>query len=111
MSTKESSPFSIVSVTEEFLSTQIFSSTDCRLHGPPSSRWLDKGLSVSIVKEYHSALNQVVIHKGMDLSTSRDISRLIKSFVKSCSPQKVRPLEWDISFVLHTIMKLLTNPQ
>ena len=40
----------------------------------------DKGLSVSAVKGYRSALNSVFALKGMDLADSRPVSMLIRSF-------------------------------
>ena len=43
----------------------------------------DKGLSVSAVKGYCTALNSVFALKGMDLADSRPISMLIRSFSKS----------------------------
>ena len=33
----------------------------------------------------------------MDLSSSKEISTLIKSFVKSCPPWEVKPPEWEVS--------------
>ena len=51
----------------------------------------DKGLSVSAVKGYRSALNLVFALKGMDLAASREISMLITSFSKSARPEELRP--------------------
>ena len=52
----------------------------------------DKGLSVSAVKGYRSALNSVFALKGMDLADSREISMLLRSFSKSARPEELRPL-------------------
>ena len=51
----------------------------------------DKGLSVSAVKGYRSALNSVFALKGMDLAEFRPISMLIRSFPKSVRPEELRP--------------------
>ena len=50
----------------------------------------DKGLSVSVVKGFRSALNSVFALKGMDLGDS-PISMLIRSFLKSVRPEELRP--------------------
>ena len=42
----------------------------------------DKGLPVSAVKGYQSALNSVFAPKGMDLANSREISMLLSNFSK-----------------------------
>ena len=64
---------------------------------------LDEGLSVSAIQGYRSSLNQVLALKGRDLSTSREISMLIRRFKKSCPPREVRPPEWDLSLVLRSL--------
>ena len=46
----------------------------------------DKGLSVSTVKGYCSALNSVLALKGRDLATSREITTLLRSFSRSVNP-------------------------
>ena len=48
----------------------------------------NKGLSVSAVKGYRSALNSVFALKGMDLADSHPISMLIRSFSKSVRPEE-----------------------
>ena len=53
---------------------------------------LDKGLSVSAVKGYRSALNSVFALKGMDLADSRPISMLIRSFFNLSGPRSCVPL-------------------
>ena len=51
----------------------------------------DKGLSVSAVKGYSSALNSVLALKGQDLSASREITMLLRSFARSVNPVELRP--------------------
>ena len=46
----------------------------------------DKGLSVSAVKGYCSALNSVLALKGLDLAASREITTLLRSFARSVTP-------------------------
>ena len=60
----------------------------------------DKGLSVSAVKGYRSALNSVFVLKGMDLVDSREIFMLHRSFSKSAKPEELRPPAWDVALVL-----------
>ena len=57
----------------------------------------DKGLSVSAVKGYQSALNSFFALKGMDLTDSRPISMLIRSFSKSVRLEELRPPAWDVT--------------
>ena len=64
---------------------------------------LDKGLFVSAVKGYHSALNSVFALKGMDLADSCPISMLIRSFTKSVRPEELRPPAWDVTLVLQSL--------
>ena len=51
----------------------------------------DKGLSVSAVKGYSSALNSVLALKGRDLASSREITMLLRSFSRSMDPVELRP--------------------
>ena len=46
----------------------------------------DKGLSVSAVKGYSSALNLVLALKGRDLASSREITMPLRSFSRSVDP-------------------------
>ena len=50
----------------------------------------DKGLSVSAVKGYSSALNSVLALKGRDLASSREITMLLRSFSRSVDPVELR---------------------
>ena len=63
----------------------------------------DKGLSVSAVKGYCSALNSVLALKGRDLATSREITTLLRSFSRSVNPVELRPPAWDVSLVLQSL--------
>ena len=46
----------------------------------------DKGLSISAVKGYCSALNSVLALKGRDLAASYEITSLLRSFARSVNP-------------------------
>ena len=63
----------------------------------------DKGLSVSAVKGYCSALNSVLALKGRDLASSREITTLLRSFARSVNPVELRPPAWDVSLVLQSL--------
>ena len=63
----------------------------------------DKGLSVSAVKGYCSALNSMLALKGLDLAASREITTLLRSFARSVNPVELRPPAWDISLVLQSL--------
>ena len=63
----------------------------------------DKGLSVSAVKGYCSALNSVFPLKGRDLAASREITTLLRSFARSVNPVELRPPAWDVSLVLQSL--------
>ena len=63
----------------------------------------DKGLSVSAVKGYSSALNSVLALKGRDLASSLEITMLLRSFARSVNPVELRPPAWDVSLVLQSL--------
>ena len=63
----------------------------------------DKGLSVSAVKGYCSALNSVLALKGRGLAASREITTLLRSFSRSVNPVELRPLAWDVFLVLQSL--------
>ena len=63
----------------------------------------DKGLSVSAVKGYCSALNSALALKGRDLAASREIATLLRSFSRSVNPVELRPPAWDVSLVLQSL--------
>ena len=70
----------------------------------------DKGLSVSAVKGYRSALNSVFALKGIDLADSRPISMLITSFSKSVRPGELCPPAWDVTLVLQSLTRAPYEP-
>ena len=70
----------------------------------------DKGLSVSAVKGYRSALYSVSALKGMDLADSGPISMLIRSFSKSVRPEELRPPAWDVTLVLQSLTRAPYEP-
>ena len=63
----------------------------------------DKGLPVSAVKGYCSALNSVLALKGRDLAASREITKVLRSFSRSVNPVKLRPPAWDVSLILQSL--------
>ena len=63
----------------------------------------DKGLSVSAVKGYCSALNSVLALKGRDLASSREITTVLRGFSRSVNPVELRPPAWDVSLVLQSL--------
>ena len=63
----------------------------------------DKGLSISAVKGYSSALNSVLALKGRGLASSREITMLLRSFSSSVNPVELRPPEWDVALVLENL--------
>ena len=63
----------------------------------------DKGLSVSAVKGYSSALNSVLALKGRNLASSREITMLLRSFSRSVDPVELRPPAWDVALVLQSL--------
>ena len=63
----------------------------------------DKGLSVSAIKGYSSALNSGLALKGRDLASSREITMLLRSFSRSVDPVELRPPAWDVALVLQSL--------
>ena len=63
----------------------------------------DKGLSVSAIKGYRATLNSVLSLKGLDLSTSRELSKLFRSFSRSVPHGELRPPAWDVALVLQSL--------
>ena len=70
----------------------------------------DKGLSVSAVKGYSSALNSILALKGRDLASSREITMLLCSFSRSVDPVELRPPAWDVALVLQSLTGALYEP-
>ena len=63
----------------------------------------DKGLSVTAVKGYSSALDSILALKGRDLASSREITMLLHGFSRSVDPVELRPPAWDVSLVLQSL--------
>ena len=63
----------------------------------------DKGLSISAVKGYSSALNSVFALKGRDVASSQEITMLLSSFSRSLDPVELRPPAWDVALVLQSL--------
>ena len=63
----------------------------------------DKGLSVSAVKGYSSALNSVPALKGWDLVSFREITMLLRSFSRYMDPDELRPPAWNVALVLQSL--------
>ena len=70
----------------------------------------EKGLSVSAVKGYRSALNSVFALRGMDLADSPEISMLMRAFAKSARPSELRPPAWDVTLVLQSLTQAPYEP-
>ena len=70
----------------------------------------DKGLSVSAVKGYSSALNYLLALKGQDLVSPREITMLLRSFLRSVDPVELRPPAWDVSLVLQSLTRAPYEP-
>ena len=70
----------------------------------------DKGLSISAVKGYRSALNSVFALEGMNLADSCPISMLIRSFSKSVRPEELHPPAWDVTLVLQSLTQAPYKP-
>ena len=63
----------------------------------------DKGFSLSALKGYRSAINSVLTLNGTDLSDSRELYILFRSFAKSCPTTGLRPPAWDVALVLSSL--------
>ena len=63
----------------------------------------DKNFSLSAVKGYRATINSVFALKGIDLANSKELSMLFRSLAKSCFPQDLRPLAWDVALVLQSL--------
>ena len=49
------------------------------------------------------ALNHVFSLTGMELASNTVVSRILRSFEKSCPPREVRPPDWNLSLVLRCL--------
>ena len=71
---------------------------------------IDENLSLSSLKGYRAAINQVLRHKGIDLAASVEISALTRHFKISCPPVEVKPPQWDLNLVLRSLTKAPYEP-
>ncbi|XP_068243498.1 uncharacterized protein [Palaemon carinicauda] len=62
-------------------------------------------LSVSAVKGYRSALSLAFRLKGMDISSSLELSLLIRSYEFTCPQSEVRPPPWNVVRVLRSLKR------
>ena len=62
-------------------------------------------LSVPVVKRYKAALNHVFSLIRLDLAASSVVSRMFRHFERSCSPQEIRPLDWNLSLILRCLSR------
>ena len=63
----------------------------------------DKGFSLSALKGYRAAINSVLALKGTDLSDSRELAMLFRSFTKSCPTTDLLPPAWPVALVLNSL--------
>ena len=57
-------------------------------------------MSVPAVKGYRASVNHVFSLTGMNLAASSMVSRMFRSFERSCPPREMQPLDWNLSLVL-----------
>ena len=65
----------------------------------------DKNLSCTAIKGYRSALAQVFIHRGLDISSSPEISMLFRNFEQSIPPRTISQPKWDLNIVLQSLTR------
>ena len=70
----------------------------------------NKGLSVSSVKGYSSAINSVLALKGRDLALPREITMLLRSSSRLVDPVELCPSAWDVALVLQSLTGALYEP-
>lgn len=63
----------------------------------------EKLLSVSAIKGYRSAFDQVLKFKEVNLTSMWEISMLLRSFKQYCPPRELGPLEWDVTLILRSL--------
>ena len=68
------------------------------------------GLSVTSVKGYRVALNNIFSFTGMDLAASSVVSRMFRHFERSCPPRKIRPPDWNLLHVFHCLSRPSFEP-
>ena len=70
----------------------------------------NKNLSCTAIKGYRSALAQVFIHRGIDISSSPEISLLFRNFEQSIPPKSIPQPKWDLNIVLQSLIKAPFEP-
>ena len=70
----------------------------------------NKKLSCSAIKGYRSALSQVFIHRGIDISSSPEISMLFRNFEQSIPPRTIPQPKWDLNIVLQSLIRAPFEP-
>ena len=70
----------------------------------------DKSLSVSAIKGFRSALSQIFRLRGLDLSTSPEITALLKNFALEIPSRPLRLPQWDLSLVLMSLRRAPYEP-
>ena len=70
----------------------------------------DKGFSLSALKGYRSAINSVLALNGTDLTESRELTMLFRSFAKSCPTTNLRPRPGMSPWSLTASLRPLTSP-
>ncbi|XP_068248828.1 uncharacterized protein [Palaemon carinicauda] len=67
-------------------------------------------LSVSAVKGYRSALSLAFRLKGVDISSSLELSLLIRNYELTCPQSEVRPPPWNVVQVLRALKRAPFEP-
>ena len=69
-----------------------------------------KELSSSAIKGYRSALSQIFLHRGMDISSSPEISLLLKNFDQEFVKNTIAAPKWDLNLVLQSLTRKPYEP-
>ena len=69
-----------------------------------------KKLSCPAIKGYRSALAQVLIQRGVDISSSPEISLLFKNFDQEIPDKTIPTPKWDLNIVLQSLLRAPYEP-
>lgn len=69
-----------------------------------------KRLSSSAIKGYRSALAQVFFHRGVDISSSPEISSLVRNFDQEIPPKSRSMPMWDLNLVQNSLRRQPYEP-
>ena len=72
---------------------------------------LELGFSLPVVRGYRAALNHVFSLTGMDLASSPVVSRMFRSFERSCPLREVRPQDWNLFLIQQCLCQPPFEPQ